>query len=85
MLDIEHHMLHFLDNHDEQRVAHPEFAGDAELGRPAMLVSALLSSAPTMIYFGQEVGEPGFEDAALVNQAAPLSLTTSVFRITNVG
>ncbi|WP_261837040.1 alpha-amylase family protein [Vibrio ishigakensis] len=63
MLDIEHHMLHFLDNHDEQRVAHPEFAGDAELGRPAMLVSALLSSAPTMIYFGQEVGEPGFEDA----------------------
>lgn len=63
MLDIEHHMLHFLDNHDEQRIASPEFAGNPELGRPAMLVSALLSSAPTMIYFGQEVGEPGAEDA----------------------
>lgn len=62
MLDIEHHMLHFLDNHDEQRVASPEFAGDPDLARPAMLVSALLSSAPTMIYFGQEVGEPGSEN-----------------------
>lgn len=59
--DIEHHMLHFLDNHDEQRVASPEFAGCAEKGRPAMLVSACLSTAPTMIYFGQEVGEAGAE------------------------
>ncbi|MDG3088475.1 alpha-amylase family glycosyl hydrolase [Vibrio hannami] len=59
MRDIEHHMLHFLDNHDEQRVASPEFAGSAEKGKPAMLVSACLSSSPTMIYFGQEVGEPG--------------------------
>lgn len=63
MLDIEHHMLHFLDNHDEQRIASPEFAGNPDLARPAMLVSALLSSAPTMIYFGQEVGEPGSENA----------------------
>lgn len=61
MMDIEHHMLHFLDNHDEQRLASPQFAGDAEFGRPAMLVSALLSSSPTMIYFGQEVGEAGAE------------------------
>lgn len=63
MLDIEHHMLHFLDNHDEQRIASPEFAGNPDLARPAMLVSALLSSAPTMIYFGQEVGESGSEMA----------------------
>ncbi|WP_117232403.1 alpha-amylase family protein [Vibrio maerlii] len=63
MLDIEQHMLHFLDNHDEQRVAAPEFAGDMEKGRPAMLVSALLSRSPTMIYFGQEVGEAGKEEA----------------------
>ncbi|MEF1174292.1 alpha-amylase family glycosyl hydrolase [Vibrio sinaloensis] len=61
MRDIEHHMLHFLDNHDEQRVASPEFAGNADQGKPAMLVSACLSSSPTMIYFGQEVGEPGAE------------------------
>ncbi len=63
LMDIEHHMLHFLENHDEQRLASPEFAGTAELGKPAMVVSATLSSSPTMIYFGQEVGEPGAEDA----------------------
>ena len=63
MKDIEHHMLHFLENHDEQRIASPDFAGDAKLGKPAMVVSATLSSSPTMIYFGQEVGEPGAEDA----------------------
>ncbi|TKF21595.1 alpha-amylase [Vibrio genomosp. F6] len=63
MADIEHHMLHFLDNHDEQRIASPQFAGDANLARPAMLISTLMSSSPTMIYFGQEVGEPGAEEA----------------------
>lgn len=61
--DIEHHMLHFLDNHDEQRLASPEFAGTAQKGKPLMVVSATISSSPTMIYFGQEVGEPGNEDA----------------------
>ena len=61
--DIEHHMLHFLENHDEQRIASPEFAGDARKGKPAMVVSATLSTSPTMIYFGQELGEPGAEDA----------------------
>lgn len=63
MMDIEHHMLHFLDNHDEQRIASPEFVGDPTIAKPAMLVSTLLSSSPTMIYFGQEVGEPGAEHA----------------------
>jgi glycosidase len=61
--DIEHHMLHFLENHDEQRIASPEFAGNAEKGKPAMVVSATISTSPTMIYFGQEVGEPGAEYA----------------------
>jgi glycosidase len=63
MEDIEHHMLHFLDNHDEQRLASPEFAGTAEKGKPLMVVSTTISSAPTMIYFGQEVGEAGNENA----------------------
>ena len=63
MADIEHHMLHFLENHDEQRISSPEFAGNAQLGKPAMVVSATISTSPTMIYFGQEVGEPGAEDA----------------------
>lgn len=60
--DIEHHMLHFLENHDEQRLATPDFAGTAENGKPAMVVSTLISTSPTMIYFGQEVGEPALED-----------------------
>ncbi|MCZ4307209.1 alpha-amylase family protein [Vibrio atlanticus] len=63
MMDIEHHMMHFLDNHDEQRVASPDFVGNPHIAKPAMLVSALLSSSPTMIYFGQEVGESGAENA----------------------
>ncbi len=63
MADIEHHMLHFLDNHDEQRLASPEFAGTPEKGKPLMVVSATISSSPTMIYFGQEVGEAGNENA----------------------
>ncbi|TLX72633.1 alpha-amylase [Labilibacter sediminis] len=63
LADIEHQMLHFLENHDEQRIASPEFAGDAKKGMPAMVVSTTLSTAPTMVYFGQEVGEPGAEDA----------------------
>ena len=60
--DIEHHMLHFLENHDEQRIASPDFAGSAQKGKPAMVVSATSTTAPTMVYFGQEFGEPGAED-----------------------
>ena len=62
MKDIEHHMLHFLDNHDEQRLASPEFAGTPEKGKPLMVVSTTISSSPTMLYFGQEVGEAGNEN-----------------------
>lgn len=60
--DIEHQLLHFLDNHDEQRLASPEFAGDMNKGKPALVVSTLISTSPMMIYFGQEVGEDGSED-----------------------
>lgn len=62
LADIEHHMLHFLDNHDEQRLASPEFAGSPEKGKPLMVISTLISSSPTMVYFGQEVGEAGKEN-----------------------
>ncbi|MFV8393136.1 alpha-amylase family protein [Flavobacterium sp. LB2P6] len=63
MADIEHHMLHFLDNHDEQRLASPEFAGTPQKGKPLMIVSTTISTSPTMVYFGQEVGEAGNENA----------------------
>ena len=52
------HMLRFLENHDEQRIASPEFAGDPRRAIPAMTVSATLGSGPVMLYMGQEVGEP---------------------------
>jgi glycosidase len=60
--DIEHHMLHFLENHDEQRIASKDFAGSPGKGKPAMVVSATSSTAPTMVYFGQELGDSGAED-----------------------
>ncbi len=63
VLDIEQHMLHFLENHDEQRIASKDFAGNANKGKPAMVVSALISRSPTMLYFGQDVGEAGDGDA----------------------
>lgn len=59
LADIEHHMLHFLENHDEQRIASAGLAGNAEKGKPAMVVSTCLTTSPTMLYFGQNVGEPG--------------------------
>ncbi|NWL16162.1 alpha-amylase [Pseudoalteromonas sp. Scap03] len=61
--DIEQHMLHFLENHDEQRIASPDFAGNAAWGKPAMVVSNLISRSPTLLYFGQDVGEDGSENA----------------------
>lgn len=61
--DIEHHMLHFLENHDEQRIASPDFAGSSQKAKPAMVVSTTISTSPTLVYFGQEVGEPGAENA----------------------
>lgn len=52
------HMLRFLENHDETRIASKDFAGNAWYGIPGMVVTATLSSGPVMIYNGQEVGEP---------------------------
>ncbi|HEY0743398.1 MAG TPA: alpha-amylase family protein [Chryseosolibacter sp.] len=57
--DVSHNMLHFLENHDEQRLASKFFAGDMWRGCPAMVVSATIDRGAVMIYFGQEVGEPG--------------------------
>ena len=59
--DIRSHMLYFLENHDEQRIASTFFAGDAQKGVPALVVSALLQQNPLMIYFGQEYGERGMD------------------------
>jgi len=60
--DIGSHMLYFLENHDEQRLASDFFAGSARKGIPALIVAALLKSCPFMLYAGQEVGERGMDD-----------------------
>ena len=60
--DIHDHMLNFLENHDEQRIASPYFCNSAEKGRPALLVSALMRENPMMVYFGQELGEKGMDN-----------------------
>ncbi len=59
--DIRPHMLRFLENHDEQRLASDFFAGDARRGRAPLLVSALMDASPMMVYFGQELGEKGMD------------------------
>lgn len=58
---LEDHMLNFLENHDELRIASPQFAGDAFKGIPALAVSLLMSRAPFMLYYGQELGEPALD------------------------
>jgi len=77
VLDIEKHMLHFLENHDEERIASSNFAGNANKGKPAMVVSALIGRSPTMIYFGQEVGEVGDLNDAMFN--VPLKMRTTQY------
>ncbi|MFV0594914.1 alpha-amylase family protein, partial [Shewanella sp.] len=83
--DIDSHMLHFLENHDEQRIANAAFLGaltgntstdavDPRYALPAMVVSATLSTSPTLIYFGQKVGE-----AATQNLGFGHASRTSIF------
>jgi glycosidase len=52
-----HQMLRFLENHDEQRVASPQFTNDPWRAIPAMVLAASLHRGPLMLYFGQEIGE----------------------------
>lgn len=59
--DIRSHMLNFLENHDEQRIASAFFAGDARKALPALVVSAMMGTNPFMVYAGQELGEPGMD------------------------
>ncbi len=55
---ISGHMLNFLENHDEQRIASRQFCGEPFKAFPALVVSATMSQGPFMVYAGQELGEP---------------------------
>ena len=59
--DIRDHMLYFLENHDEQRIASDFFAADGKKGVPAMIASVLMQQNPFMLYAGEEYGEHGMD------------------------
>lgn len=59
--DIQDHMLYFLENHDEQRIASDFFAGEGRKALPALAVSLLLNKNPFMLYFAQQYGERGMD------------------------
>lgn len=60
--DIQGHMLNFLENHDEQRIASDFFAGNGQKAIPALYVSLLMNKNPFLLYFGQELGERGMDE-----------------------
>ena len=60
--DINDHMLYFLENHDEQRIASDYFAGDAFRAYPALVTNVLMRKNPFMVYAGQEYGERGMDE-----------------------
>ena len=59
--DIRDHMLYFLENHDEQRIASDFFCGDAKKAIPAAAMSLFFQKNPFMLYSGQEFGEKGMD------------------------
>lgn len=59
--DICGHMLYFLENHDEQRIASDFFAASGAKGVPGLIVSVLMRQNPFMLYAGQEFGESGMD------------------------
>lgn len=59
---IQSHMLNFLENHDEQRLASDFFAKDPSAGISGLMISALMNTNPMMIYSGQELGERGMDE-----------------------
>ncbi len=54
--DFANHMLRFLENHDEQRIASDFFGKKPESAFAAWMLSATLHTGPVMVYFGQELG-----------------------------
>ncbi|MDE5733497.1 MAG: hypothetical protein K2H95_10785, partial [Bacteroidales bacterium] len=63
--DMQPYMLNFLENHDEQRFGSDFFGGDASRTFAPLYASLLLTTAPFMIYFGEEVGERGMDEEGL--------------------
>jgi glycosidase len=79
--DIRPRMLHFMENHDEVRIASAFFAGEGKAGIPGMIVAATVSTSPFMIYFGQEYGEAGMDEEGF----SGLDGRTSIFDYWSMG
>ena len=60
--DIQHRMLNFMENHDEQRLASDFFMKEGNKGEAAMIVSCCVGTNPVMVYAGQELGERGMDE-----------------------
>ena len=75
--ELQPQMLNFLENHDEQRLASPWFAGAAD-HYALLCTSLMLNTAPFMLYFGQETGVDASEGhegrTSIFNFAKPASL-----------
>lgn len=56
---ITSNLVRFIENHDEQRFASRDFAGNSLRCMPAMVLTTCMHSGPSMIYFGQESGVKG--------------------------
>ena len=63
--ELQPHLLNFLENHDELRLASDFFAGKGSNALAAMHVSLLFNTAPFMLYFGQEAGERGMDQEGM--------------------
>ena len=61
--DIQEHLLYFLENHDEQRIAHPEFVGNPLVGDAGDDGTSYPEQCCFDDLLGQEVGEPAMENA----------------------
>lgn len=59
---VKSHLLRFMENHDEQRLASDFIVGDGQRAFPSMCVTALIDGNPLMTYFGQELGESGMDE-----------------------
>jgi Glycosidases len=60
--DIQHKMLNFMENHDEQRIASDYFLKEGKKGKAAMIVTSCINTNPVMLYAGQEFGEKGMDE-----------------------
>lgn len=79
--DIQDHMLNFMENHDEQRIASDFYVRTGSKGKAGMTVCATMNTNPVMVYFGQELGEKGMDSEGF----SGLDGRTTIFDYWNVG